>query len=1053
MKMRGEEGIGSGASHCRRWGRGRFALRFRSRRAVGSVRRRLVAPRPRATSTRTPNSALIEGRELPSSLSTNGNCPIVANGEEGAEVSKNENSKDDESEGSASNNGEPSSFDALLRDLARPEVKPPPIDLVGKSLAHFRVRAKLGQGGMGVVYLATDEKLKRDVALKVLPATAETSTAQRQRFLREARAAAAITHACIATVYEIGEAEGHAFIAMELVKGTTLRERIAAGLSIVESVRIARDVARGLAKAHERGVVHRDLKPENVMLTHEGEVKILDFGIAKMWEAGSASGGDDALADTVTPETGPVTALGHVMGTPAYMSPEQARGERVDVRSDVFSFGAMLYEMVCGARPFQGEIGIAVLYAVIDTEPVPVESRNSEVPTELAKIVMTCLAKERDKRFASGRELSAALTSWISNEESRASELRASGRSSVSPDIVVRPSGAALVSGEGTELAATVTPESLVANVTPASASPPAKRESGVQELERASLRGEPPPGDRVAKYGRRITPRVLLALLVLLLAIPVAFVVHKSVDPHPPITTASASASAPASAVVVIPLGATNPVTSNPEAMKEYRQAIGDWHDARSNYIVHLERAVELDPEFAAASLRVLFGLLQPASTKVYEDVARYRDRLDARDRDFLEAEAPLHTRIPADVAETERRYNAILARRPGDLEALLRLGYIQTELLDRPEAALRTYRTAAALDPTLALALSSIAKAEADEGHYESAQRTLDDCNRVSPGATRCVAGKAELDARTGDCKSYFDGTRTYATIGPDDQYAAMRLTAALMASGHDRGEVNGQIAHLRGLSAGNAHWLADVMVFQSDVWFGAFKDARMHSDKAQDGGTDFAALILDVEEEVGEEARVTAVVRKYIAQRATTEQRSDDMPMLQWLLPHHVMTREQATNLRDRWRAEAARNPGWQPRWLWLLYDTVFVSTREEAEEVLSRPEASGIGHHLDPDWSLPLGKLLSLAGRAAEARVYFAEASADCRIQHSQLSSSYIATTVRASYELGRTSEELHDVPAACAAYQRVEDRWGNATPRSTTAEKARARMTAIHCAAP
>ncbi len=222
---------------------------------------------------------------------------------------------------------------------------------------------------MGVVYKATDLTLHRDVALKVLPAGGETSPAQRQRFLREARAAAAITHASIATVYEIGEAEGHAFIAMELVKGVTLRNRIAPGMGIAESLRVAREIARGLAKAHERGVVHRDLKPDNVMITDEGDVKILDFGIAKMWEPSGAAG---ALADTAAPDTAAATAKGQVMGTPAYMSPEQARGEAADGRSDVFSFGAMLYEMLTGEQPFRGDSGIAVLYAVIHVEPAPV---------------------------------------------------------------------------------------------------------------------------------------------------------------------------------------------------------------------------------------------------------------------------------------------------------------------------------------------------------------------------------------------------------------------------------------------------------------------------------------------------------------------------------------------------------------------------------------------------------------------------------------------------------------------------------------------------------
>jgi serine/threonine-protein kinase len=283
-----------------------------------------------------------------------------------------------------------------------------PGDLVGQSLSHFRIVEKLGEGGMGVVYKATDEKLGRAVALKVLPEHFAESQERRQRFLREARSAAAVTHANIATVYEVGEADGHVFIAMEFIKGRSLREVLAERLPVPEALRIAKSIVRGLAAAHENGVVHRDLKPENVMVTPKGDVKILDFGLAKLHETHTPS----VLAEARTEQQ--ITEEGRVLGTPAYMSPEQARGETVDARSDVFSFGVMLYEMLAGVRPFQGGTAIAILMAVTTKEPEPVAALNPEVTPEVSGVVERCLKKLPDARYANGQDVVEALGALVS---------------------------------------------------------------------------------------------------------------------------------------------------------------------------------------------------------------------------------------------------------------------------------------------------------------------------------------------------------------------------------------------------------------------------------------------------------------------------------------------------------------------------------------------------------------------------------------------------------------------------------------------------------------
>jgi predicted Ser/Thr protein kinase len=263
--------------------------------------------------------------------------------------------------------------------------------LVGRGLGRFIITARLGKGGMGVVYRARDPELRRDVAIKVLPAEASSDPERRARFLREARAAASLTHASIAAIYDVGfdEREQRAFIAMELVDGEELRHRLkAVRLPLVEVERIALQVARGLARAHSAAVVHRDLKPENIMITPEGDAKILDFGLAKTL--------DDAQRD------GNSTVDGLIMGTPGYMAPEQVRGERVDARADVFAFGVILHELLAGRPPFAGPTPIALAFAVTVDTPVPLSRPDAP---GLVALATRCLEKDPARRPADGRAL------------------------------------------------------------------------------------------------------------------------------------------------------------------------------------------------------------------------------------------------------------------------------------------------------------------------------------------------------------------------------------------------------------------------------------------------------------------------------------------------------------------------------------------------------------------------------------------------------------------------------------------------------------------------
>ena len=254
--------------------------------------------------------------------------------------------------------------------------------MVGQTISHYRIISELGRGGMGIVYKAEDTKLDRTVALKLLPQQALANPDDKARFYREARAAAALHHPNIATVFEIDEVDGQAFIAMEFIDGMSIEAKVAKELfSIQDIVSIGTAIARGLKVAHDRGIVHRDVKSANIMLAPDGQPKILDFGLAK------------------TAASTKLTRMGSTMGTAAYMSPEQTRGGEVDRRTDIWSFGVVLYEMVTGKLPFQGDYEQAVVYSILNDEPKPPTSIRTGVPMQLEQVIQKLLAKDPDARY------------------------------------------------------------------------------------------------------------------------------------------------------------------------------------------------------------------------------------------------------------------------------------------------------------------------------------------------------------------------------------------------------------------------------------------------------------------------------------------------------------------------------------------------------------------------------------------------------------------------------------------------------------------------------
>jgi len=276
----------------------------------------------------------------------------------------------------------------------------------GARLGPYEVLSALGAGGMGEVYRAKDTRLSREVAIKVLSAEVASDPSRLKRFEKEARAASALNHPNIVTIYEIGSVDAVSYIAMERVEGSTLRELLVGGpMPTKKLLQVATQIADGLAKAHEAGIVHRDLKPENVMVTKDGLVKILDFGLAKLTQSSSGSGEGVQLPSETR------TSPGVVVGTASYMSPEQASGEEIDFRSDQFSFGSIFYEMATGKRAFSKKTGVDTLAAILNDDPEPITAINPQTPAPLRWVAERCLAKEPEGRYLSTGDLARDLSS------------------------------------------------------------------------------------------------------------------------------------------------------------------------------------------------------------------------------------------------------------------------------------------------------------------------------------------------------------------------------------------------------------------------------------------------------------------------------------------------------------------------------------------------------------------------------------------------------------------------------------------------------------------
>jgi serine/threonine protein kinase len=905
---------------------------------------------------------------------------------------------------------EPDDADDFLRELAHVEDVAPPTrqPTPGQMLGRFRILSELGRGGMGIVYLAHDENLRRAVALKLLPPSLTRQDERSRRFLREARAAAAVTHPNLATIYDVGEIEGNIFIAMERVEGRTLRKQLAGGRPpLDEAVHVANQILAGLAKAHQAGIVHRDLKPDNIMVTDDGVVKLLDFGLAKQHDGASgpaaASGnverGERADKQDSLPRD---TAADQLLGTPGYMSPEQIRGGPIDPRSDLFAFGVIFYEMLAGQRPFSGQSAADLQSAILRDTPPSLSSLRADVPEGLVRLIERCLEKDAARRYPSSGALSIALAQL-----------------ELSAPRLLTPSSSTL--GDA-------------ASSSPSRAMPTVKR------------------------FGERAgaVAKVLAAVAVALLA---GSFFRRTSDTE----SAKEQAAAAAMAAAVTRAAAT-PLTELPppqskssDALAEYATALQGIRDGNWGYAAsHLSRAIEHDSSFAMAHLRLAIihcdsPFRRPRNH--YAMAVAGRSRLSERDQAMLNAYEPMLSRDPPETTELIARLRAAVTRFPGDAEFPAMLAWAQR---DDPAEKLVYARRSVELDPQYADGWQMVGASLFMLGKTDEALRALDRCVAISPATADCSGERAFLHGSEGRCAEMEENFRRAVAGSTNGMWQEGRAAAlfALGAAPEAIVEVlrnrwpelaESERAGLELIDRGNL--AAAIGDFAEAEKLALAARSLMASDPEARTHALLANQLVELYTETNRPKEAGRIADDYLKRKDVwiRSAMSDRQPIsMYWaMLRAKSMTRETFVQKRDGWLRERRKDS--RPANVLASY-AWGTETPEEAREALAL--FSGVPPPpvlMEKDFVLPMfGKLYALAGRAEEAVPYLQKTVNSCYA----LLLPFIHT--RASYHLGQALEATGDTAGACSAYATVLARWGNAKPESVTAGKARERSRQLRC---
>jgi eukaryotic-like serine/threonine-protein kinase len=864
----------------------------------------------------------------------------------------------------------------------------------GGHIGPYVLEEKLGEGGMGVVFRATDTRLRRAVALKILDDNFAADRERRRRFLREARLAAAVTHPNIAAIYEVGETDGRLFLVQELVAGTTLRQRLAgSALPLPEQARIARALASALARAHERGVIHRDLKPENIAIDADGEVKILDFGLAKRTDERGA----DASSSL------PLSDEGEMLGTPGYMSPEQVNGLTVDHRTDLFALGVILYEMATGTRPFRGT-GMVAVAAVVHDQPIAPRSLVPDLSPSLERLMMQCLEKQPAARPASARD----ILDELDRMEGRAPQ------------------------------------------TTPAPSAPPAAR--AVLSVVPTTMRRRPRrPRWTWAVLGGVIAATGVAAWLMTR-ARP-----HRSPPPeaqrpvfvtdHVLPTWASPQAVSAYRAGLQLSRDAAQSA-----ALERFREVIAA--DARlpqphlqmaAIYSVlgagaareHLAKASTLRDAFSERD-RAAFDAIYPA---VYGDRVNFADSA-RRLRQVLERrpnDVQLHFLVSDFLFTAGELEEAVSsARRAVELDPKYGMGFAdlgyELAYLGKRDQALDAFRRCEEVSPTPHECWSYRSEVYAEEGR----------CAEIEADAQKWIATAPTMP----------DGYRllvdVYPSLGRPLPAAreALRQAIARTPEGERSSIQETYEARLAAISG-------DFAAAESHARILAGSGSSAEIDHAIAAELLVDTLRETGRLPQAAEAASDFVSRRGVW---TPDLRADDLAMSKDPTARFLAlearagrrTRESfATALRDHVAQWKQRTGPFYVRYLWLHAYAAPAETVEEARAAVEAMAQFSPLPTFRPETlaAADVGRTLLLAGRTAEAVGELERATAHC------FAARHPFAAVRARLDLGRAREGTGDRAGACRAYAEVLARWGSARPRSLTADEARRRTRALGCAAP